>query len=651
MRRVICYSEPTSATAGTRGTWQFVVTPTSALPKGTLLKFDLSSKGRSIDWEIPQTDLKKKKNLIWAEIEGDKPIKAKAVTEKDSPIPSFEFVLPKAVPANKKISIYIGTPSTKEAPKNGTMVQQIVQRRRPFYLFIDPTGKKQYGEPELFTIDIRGGKLETIRILAPSVTVKNRRFDVVLRFEDKFGNLTNNAPEDTLIEFSHANLRETLKWKLFLPETGFITLPNLYFNEPGVYFLRLKNLNTGEEFQSAPVKCFASEEKHLLWGTLHGESTRFDAAENIENCLRHFRDEQSLNFFGTSTPDAEEETPQEIWKQVTQAINELDEDDRFGAFVGQQWTGEPKQEGTRIFVHQKYDKPLLRKKEARSSSLKKIYRLLPQKDYISIPMFTMASISPYIFEEFDPEVERVAEIYNAWGCSERTTQEGNPFPIKGDKKQGAVEAPEGSLLQALKNNRRFGFVAGGLDDRAVFASLYDKNQQQYTPGLTAVYCDRLNHNNIFEALYRRQCYATTGERIVVGWTLAGASMGSELDTIKKPGLLINRHIAGYVAGTDTIERIEIVRNGNVIEVFEPDDVTYEFTYDDSEELQKIALKDPQTKALFSFYYLRIIQTNGHMAWTSPIWIDCATKTKEQKESLQKKGTTKAKEPTQKKKGK
>ena len=31
-------------------------------------------------------------------------------------------------------------------------------------------------------------------------------------------------------------------WKLFIPETGFITLPNLYFNEPGVYKIQLKNL-------------------------------------------------------------------------------------------------------------------------------------------------------------------------------------------------------------------------------------------------------------------------------------------------------------------------------------------------------------------------------------------------------------------------
>ena len=107
---------------------------------------------------------------------------------------------------------------------------------------------------------------------------------MILRFEDCYGNLTNNAPEDTMIEFTHENLRDSLKWRLFLPETGFIALPNLYFNEPGIYSILLKNLKTKEEYRSGPIKCFPTETKNVFWGTLHGESERFDSGDNIENC-------------------------------------------------------------------------------------------------------------------------------------------------------------------------------------------------------------------------------------------------------------------------------------------------------------------------------------------------------------------------------
>ena len=105
-----------------------------------------------------------------------------------------------------------------------------------------------------------------IRIITPSFVTKNKRFDVVVRFEDEFGNLTNETAENTLIELTYEYLRENLNWKLFIPETGFIALPNLYFNEAGVYTIQLKNLSTGEVFRSAPIKCFAEAHDYLFWG-------------------------------------------------------------------------------------------------------------------------------------------------------------------------------------------------------------------------------------------------------------------------------------------------------------------------------------------------------------------------------------------------
>ena len=622
MRRSICFTEPTTAIAGERKTWRFILTPCVTLPKGTVLKFDIGSRGRVIDWEVPEVTSSTSANMIWAEIEGGKKLQAKAVKVPHSIVPNFEFTLPTEVAAGKKITIAIGTPQASKEEKNGNLSQLTIQRRRPFNLYIDPTGKRQYSEPEVFTIDIKGNTLHTIRILTPSVAVKNKRFDVILRFEDRFGNLTNNAPDDTLIEFTHENLRDSLKWRLFLPETGFIALPNLYFNEPGVYSICLKNLKTGEEFRSSPIKCFANEAKNLFWGTLHGESERFDSAENIENCLRHFRDEKSLNFFGCSSPESVEETSNEVWKKICEQVAEFDEDDRFCALLGQQFCGESKSEGVRVLVYNKDERPILRKKDARCSTLKKAYKLFSPKEVLSIPSFTMSNTHSFDFADFSPEHERVAEIYNAWGCSEKTAKEGNSFPIHSPTKKGVREAAEGSLLKALMKNRRFGFVAGGHDDRSIFSSLYDTDQKQYPGGLTGVLCDRLTRQNIFDALYNRHCYATTGERIVLGLFLAGHPMGTELSTAQKPGLHINRHLSGYVAGTKPLKKVEIIRNGEVIQTFRSETNFLDFAYDDMDDLAKVSVKAPDTGMLFVFYYLRVTQADGHMAWSSPIWIDC-----------------------------
>ena len=622
MRRSICYCDPSFALVGQHKVWKFVYTTASALKKGARLKFDLLSKGRDIDWTIPETELKKNDdNAIYALVENhNKPIKATEIETPDSFVPQYEFTLPIDLKAGETFTIVIGLTkeSSKKVSKNRS--QTIIQRRRPFLLYIDPKGKGNYEDPEIFTLDVRGNVLHNIRILTPSFVSKNKRFDVIIRFEDEFNNLTCNAPEDTLVELSYENQRENLNWKLFVPETGFITIPNFYFNEAGVYRIQLKNLKTGKLFFSSPIKCFQESEKQLFWGLLHGESERVDSTENIETCLRHFRDDIALNFFSSSSFESSEETNNEIWKSVSQSIADFNEDDRFTTFLGFQWQGEEKNEGIRHIIYAKDNKPLLRKKDSKFNSLKKIYKNFHPKEILSIPSFTMGEGIGCNFENYHPEFERVVEIYNAWGSSECKEKEGNIKPIK-CRKKGIKESAEGSIQKALLKNLRFGFVAGGLDDRGSYSSFFDSDQEQYNPGITAIIANEYSREKLLEALYSRSCYATTGERIILNFSLAGYSIGSEISTNDKPGLVINRHLTGFVTGTTVIESIEIIRNGDVIKKFEPNAAYHEFAYDDMEKFDAVAIPTQEKNSSFIYYYLRVIQEDQHVAWSSPIWVD------------------------------
>lgn len=633
MARSICYCEPNIAFAGEHNTWQFIYTPTaplsSNLPKGTALRkgatlrFDLQSKGREIDWELPSVNLKKSTGpVIYGVTSKGKILQATEVEIPESFTPLYDFTLPHDLEVGEKIAFIIGA-KPDESPKKGHTIraQTVSQRRRSFHLYIDPTGKGHYDDPEVFSLDVKGGELANIRVLSPSFVAKNRRFDVVVRFEDQYGNLTSNTPEDTLIELSHEHLRENLNWKLFIPETGFITLPNLYFNEEGVYTIQLINTKTKQIFRSPPIKCFADNNKHVYWGLLHGESDRFDSTENIENCLRHFRDDKAFNFYAASPFENQEETPNETWKLISQNVADFDEDDRFTTLSSFQWLGEPKEEGLRQFIYAKDNKPILRKKDAKSNTLKKIYKSFSPKEMISIPSFTMAKGMEYTFDQFDPDFERVVEIYNAWGSSETTKKEGNLRPISSPSSNGIQENAEGSIQKALQRNFRFGFVAGGLDDRGAYSELYEGDQNQYSPGLTAIIAPSHTREALAEALYQRSCYATTGERIIVGLYLAGIPMGRETSTAEKRGLVINRHLSGYVAGTTKLKRVELIRNGKVIKTFEPNAYFLDFAYDDLTPLDKVCLDAKDKKPPFVYYYLRVIQEDGHMAWSSPIWVD------------------------------
>lgn len=623
MRRSICYCEPANALAGQVNNWSFVYSPAVNLPKGTKLKFDLQSKGRDIDWQLPSSNIKELSNVIFAVLENGKVLQAKEVENPDSFNPDYEFTLPQAIEAGSPFSIVLGAPPGDKDKEHvrGNRAQCNVQRRRIFNFFIDPTGKGNYGEAETFSMDLRGNALTSIRILTPSFVARNKRFDVVVRFEDEFGNLTSHAPDDTLIELSHEHLRENLKWKLFVPETGFLSLPNLYFNEPGIYTIQLLNTQTKEIFCSPPIKCFPDNNRHLFWGTLHGESERIDSTESIEGCLRHFRDEKAYNFFASSSFESQEETSNDIWKMISQNVMEFDENERFTTFLGFQWQGLPGQEGVREILYSKDNKPILRKKDPKNNSLQKIYKNFAPKDIISIPCFTMGKGLEYNFDNFDPVFERVVEIYNAWGSSECTKKEGNKKPILAAGKSGIQEFPEGSLQKALNQNHRFGFVAGGLDDRGAYADFFEGDQEQYSPGLTAIIAPEQSRTAIFEALYNRSCYATTGERIIIGLYLAGLPMGSEVCTTDKPGLIVNRHLSGYVAGTTDLELVEIIQNGKVLKTFIPTGYSFDFVYDDMTPLEKNSINVKGKNPPFAYYYLRVTQKDGHMAWSTPIWVD------------------------------
>lgn len=618
MRRSICVTEPNIALAGEIRTWKFIYTLSANFPKGTKLKFDLMMQNRPTDWEIPTADPSLKENLIWMSLPNHKKLHPEEIFLPNQYAPSFEFTLPEELKAGEHIEILMGSPSND--PAKGNRAQTITQRRRPFHLFIDTKGKGDYKDPEIFSIDIRGNKLENIKIFTPSMVAKNRRFDILVRFEDAFGNLTSNAPEGTLIELSYEFLRENLNWKLFVPETGFIVLPNLYFNEPGIYRIQLKSSFSDELFFSPPIKCFAESDFSIYWGTLHGESEKVDANEHIDPYMRHMRDEMGYQFVGTSPFEGTNETSNEIWKAITSNVHEYNEDNRFITMLGLQWFGD-ENEGLRQFIYWKDNKPLMRKKDSKYTNLKKIYKIHTPKEVLSIPEFTMAKGLETDFADFQPEFERVVEIYNAWGSSECLEKEGNPRPIKSSSPEGIQETEKGSIRNALNQNMRFGFVAGGLDDRGIFQNLFEIDQMQYSPGLTAIIAIEQTRETLMQALYNRSCYATTGPRIVLSFSIAGSQMGSELSTKNKPGLALNRHITGFICGTSPVKEILIVCNGKELHKITPHQQNVEFEYDDFQELKNIALDSPDERPPFAYYYLRVIQEDGHIAWSSPIWVD------------------------------
>ncbi len=126
-----------------------------------------------------------------------------------------------------------------------------------------------------------------------------------------------------------------------------------------------------------------------------------------------------------------------------------------------------------------------------------------------------------------------------------------------------------------------------------------------------MYAPELTREAVWDALYHRRCYGTTGVRIILEFELHDAPMGSLLEFPRGDSRLTRRPIRVRVVGTDLIRRIDILRNNAVIHREIPRNDSAAFQFEDRLE------KPPSTR---DWYYLRVFQADGNAAWSSPIWI-------------------------------
>jgi len=216
------------------------------------------------------------------------------------------------------------------------------------------------------------------------------------------------------------------------------------------------------------------------------------------------------------------------------------------------------------------------------------------------------------FAYYHPERMRLVEIYSQHGCNEspdcpRTAHR----PSHDPDAMGSVQRAIGPL------GYRMGFI-GGSDNHtghpagSGMADTVVVMPEKHPGGLTAVIADTLNRETLWNALYQRRVYATSGERIYLEFSVNGRPMGSELADQRFVS------ISARAIGAGKIVKAEVVK------------------YSATDGWQTI-LKEKPRRAFWSaklhdarfrensLYYLRVMQSNEAMAWSSPIWVDRAAK--------------------------
>jgi hypothetical protein len=147
-------------------------------------------------------------------------------------------------------------------------------------------------------------------------------------------------------------------------------------------------------------------------------------------------------------------------------------------------------------------------------------------------------------------------------------------------------------------------------------------------GIAAVFADALDRNPVFEALQRRACYGTTGERIFLDFRINDSLMGSELrgQAWDRPRMSL------HVIGTDSIDYIELLKWDFKRGIYDGVHPKYQIIQRWEMDPQNVSTLKTNfidlTLADSCLYYVRVKQRNmirsvldmkETWAWSSPIW--------------------------------
>ena len=306
-------------------------------------------------------------------------------------------------------------------------------------------------------------------------------------------------------------------------------IEGLSFDKPGAHVVTVAGEEAGVAASSNPVIVSDGEPKErLYWGDLHSQTIFSDGLRGPEELYAFARDEAFLDIFALA--DHSEFLTDRQWDYFTAVTNDFDEPDRFATLVGFEWTC--KRYGHRNVYYPGSSGPILRCTDPEQGELACVYETAREHRALVVPHHSANAVMGVPWERgHDEEVERLVEVHSIWGNSERPETDGNPHPIRTN--QG--EKPGQHVLDALKMGRRYGMVGGGdIHDGRPGDELHSLQEMppQYRflsrQGIMAVRAKRLTRKAIFNALWNRQCYATTNSRIYLEFDVCGKPMGSQV---------------------------------------------------------------------------------------------------------------------------
>ncbi|HUT92413.1 MAG TPA: DUF3604 domain-containing protein [Thermoguttaceae bacterium] len=554
-------------------------------------------------WSPPQTEDPNGVGYLTVKTSNDAPVKVSVDLRRRFFLPYFawhnmvEVILPEqGLPAGQTIRLTYGD---RAQGSPGIRVQPFDEPRFVFKVYVDAPGGGDYLPlAESPAVEVVAAEPCRLAVVMPSDAVAGEPTRCLVRAEDRYGN---PAPR----------YRGTIQWKSTdpgarLPGTysfaetdgGAHRFENVVFQAVGTHTITVTDgalAATGN-----PVRVSGSRpERLLLWGDLHGHTLQSDGRGTVEEYYDFAQRVVGLDFCAVS--DHAFELVDEMWEHSKAVTNRLNRPGRFVTFNAFEWSGNTDVGGDHNVYFLGDDPPLYRSDNYYDPTnlqmyhgpepkvahvedlLAKLEERLATEKAICIPHWGGRHGNP---EFHNPKVERLIEIFSEHRRSEDW------------------------VTKFLAGGHRVGIMASG-DDHYGNPGLgylrpsYEWAGQEIGMAAVAVYAEEHTRESIFQALYDRRCYATSGDRIVLDFQGDGHPMGSEYRTATPPTLSV------IAVGTAPISQVEIKKNSRVIFSSGPNATNVSLKWRDD----AFQPKGP------CYYYVRVIQDDQEEAISSPIWVN------------------------------
>jgi hypothetical protein len=455
------------------------------------------------------------------------------------------------------------------------------------------------------------GPSERLHLFLPGRRFASEELSLKGTFTDRFRNSPPSGPIDADVEL----WLESEGGRLLLgsPAGHFVArhrfeipLPHL---APGVYrAVAYRNGTVERVTVSNPLDIVDDNENHahrVYWGEIHAHTEMSDGSGDYSELYRYAREEGCLEFAAASDHADFFSDDQWLWMQdVTNAWNQPGS---FVTLVGYERGG--KDRDRNVYTSRSRLK-LFRGRYPPTSSLDVVWGHFHGDEKVvgGVHALVAHGVSWEHWQHHDPSVERFLEIYSMWGANDFRDSPLVPEWLDEWIAQGLIKPPM-SANELLQKGAKLGFTGGGdcHQGHCGFVSESPDGQvfnayMNFRCGMTAAVMPHLDRASLIQALRNRQTYATTGARILLDFTASGLAMGSI-------GSVQEVECKAEVHGVAPLTRIEIIKDGRIAWSEELDDLDVETRW-----------RDPEPTGEEHYYYLHVIQADGHRAWSSPIWI-------------------------------